>query len=414
MPVNSLRVLIVGTSFGFPYGQGATARVYMYAKALRSAGAEVRVASLLLPQTEGPNAESPFGTFDGIPYEYPCGAAGRPGSFLARRLLKARRLLRLYYLIHVMASGAPGRSAVLIYAGSWTWVATLMLMAHRAGAAALLDLCELPRPRGRRGLRSALYRVGQWVFPYLPLDGIIPISTYLEGYVAAGPRPTATLLVPVMVDVDAFDPSSGRPASVEHATERRRIVYCGALGKYEEVQRAVKAFVSAAADVPGAELLLVGYGPPERVALSEGLVRDLGVEDRVHFIGDVPRDELPQLYADAEVFVLPRPPSVIAAAGLPNKLGEYLAAGRPVVVGANGDIPLYLEDGVDAYVVDPSDEAAFAARLRHVLDHRDEAAAVGARGREAAVGEFDYRVHGPRLAEFVAGLAARRGKKAGA
>ena len=53
MAESPLRVLIVGTSFGFPYGQGAASRVYMYAKALQSAGAEVRVVSLLTPSRNG-------------------------------------------------------------------------------------------------------------------------------------------------------------------------------------------------------------------------------------------------------------------------------------------------------------------------------------------------------------------------
>ena len=129
------------------------------------------------------------------------------------------------------------------------------------------------------------------------------------------------------------------------------------------------------------------------------------------FAGDVKREELPALFATAEVFVLPRPPGVFSIAGLPNKLGEYLASGRPVVVNANGDIPRYLQDGVSAYLVDPADEAAFTARLRYVLEHRDEAAAVGARGREVAVREFDYRRHGARLVGVLL-VAARRARGA--
>jgi glycosyltransferase involved in cell wall biosynthesis len=212
----------------------------------------------------------------------------------------------------------------------------------------------------------------------------------------------------VMVDTDLFCPSSPGPRP-----EVRRVVYCGALGRFEEVARAVKSFADVADDVEDAELVLIGDGPLDRVAQARALVRDLGLEKRVRFSGDVRREELPGLFATAEVFVLPRPAGVSAIAGLPNKLGEYLAAGRPVIVNANGDVPRYLDDGVSAYVVDPGDEAAFAARLRCVLEHREEAAAVGARGREVAVAEFDYRRHGERLVEFFSSLIARRAERTG-
>ena len=78
------------------------------------------------------------------------------------------------------------------------------------------------------------------------------------------------------------------------------------------------------------------------------------------------------------------------------------------MVNANCDIPRYLEDDVSAYLVDPHDEELFTFRLRYALEHRDEAAAVGAWGRAVAVREFDYRRHGSRLVDFFSSLLARR------
>ncbi|MFA4965612.1 MAG: glycosyltransferase [Thermoleophilia bacterium] len=409
MAESPLRVLIVGTSFGFPYGQGAASRVYMYAKALRSAGAEVRVVSLLTPSRNGGAAPGPVsGTYDGIPYEYACRTSVRPPTFLGRRWLTVRLALRVMSLIAGSARGAPGRCVVLIYSGAGEWIVLLTGMARVAGAAAVLDLCEYPLVGHLRSLKGFALREARRAVVYPRLDGIIPISGYLDQYVATGPRPPARLLVPVMVDTDAFAPP---PAAAAGGT--RRVVYCGALGRHEEVDRAIRSFAAAAADLSEAVLVLVGYGPPPREAQARALVSELGLESRVWFAGDVKREELPALFATAEVFVLPRPPGAFSTAGLPNKLGEYLASGRPVVVNANGDIPRYLHDGVSAYLVDPGDPAAFTARLRYVLEHRDEAAAVGERGREVAVREFDYRRHGERLAGFFSSLPARRVKKAG-
>jgi len=401
------RVLVAGTSFGFPYGQGAATRVYMYAKALQAAGAEVHVASLALPEKgESARAEPASGIYDSITYEYACGTRVRPRSFARRRLLRLRRLSRLCDLTLRMSRGSPGASAILIYSNSSLWVTTLTLLARVSGAVAILDLCEYPRPGGLGSVRATLQRAGQRALLYPALDGIVPISTFLEKYVATGPRPPATLLVPVMVDTDLFGPEAGSAAA------GRQIVYCGALGRYAEVERVVRSFAQAVDGMPDVSLVLVGYGPAAPVARAEALVRSLGLQKRVTFAGDVRREDLPGLLAAAEVFVLPRPPSVISVAGLPNKLGEYLAAARPVVANANGDIPRYLDDGVSAYFADPGDEAAFTARLRYVLEHREEAVAVGRRGRDVAVREFDYRRHGTRLAAFITSLVAARDRGA--
>ena len=404
-----MKVLIVGTSFSFPYGQGAASRVFMYAKALQHAGADVRVVSLLHPQGDpGAAAEPVAGVHDGIPYEYAWGTRERHPSYLGRKLLAARAARHTLDLISTASRETRGRCVVLIYAGAAEWIVALTAMARMGGAVAVLDLCEYPSAIHLRSVKAFVLREARRTVAFSALDGIIPISTYLDQYVATTPRPPARLLVPVMVDTDLF-----RPASPGSRPDVRRVVYCGALGRLEEVSRAVKSFADVADDIDDAELVLIGDGPRDRVAQARALVRDLGLEERVRFAGDVKREELPRLFATAEVFVLPRPAGVSSIAGLPNKLGEYLAAGRPVIVNANGDVPRYLDDGVHAYVVDPNDEAAFATRLRCVLEHRGEAAAVGLRGREVAVTEFDYRRHGERLVEFLSYLIARRAERSG-
>jgi glycosyltransferase involved in cell wall biosynthesis len=142
--------------------------------------------------------------------------------------------------------------------------------------------------------------------------------------------------------------------------------------------------------------------------------------ERVDFTGQVVREDLVGLLSSARVLVLPRPAGAFSQAGLPTKVGEYLASARPVVVTANGDIGLYLRDGVDAYLVPPDDLAAFGERLRYVLGHPDEATEVGRRGRQAAQMHFDPVVHGRRILEYVRELQeskalrhARRARLAG-
>jgi glycosyltransferase involved in cell wall biosynthesis len=378
----------------------------MYARALQHAGAEVRLVSLVKRSRHDDAGGGPVsGIYGGVPYEYAAGTRARPGSFIARRLLTVRVALRTWSLIRSSSSVAPASCVVLIYTESSFWMALLTLLAHTSRAAAVLDLCEYPMVGRLHNARGFLERWLRRNVLYPALDGIVPISSFLDEYVGSTSRPPATLLVPVMVDTDHFSPpAAGTQPLVQ------RVVYCGALGRLEEVERAVRSFARAAHGLPEAELVIVGDGPADRVERAKSLVRDLGLQTRTRFTGDIGREQLPEVLRSAAVFVLPRAAGTFSKAGLPNKLGEYLSIGRAVVVTANGDIPRYVQDGVSAFLVDPEDQDGFAERLRHALEDPEDAAAVGVRGRDVAVRELDYRRHGARLVEFFSSLASRRAR----
>jgi glycosyltransferase involved in cell wall biosynthesis len=117
----------------------------------------------------------------------------------------------------------------------------------------------------------------------------------------------------------------------------------------------------------------------------------------VRFVGLVPRADLPATLQRAGILILPRAADASSAAGLPNKLGEYLASGRPVVTTKVGDVPRYLKYGESAILVDPDDEASFAEHLVYLATHPAEAKAIGINGRLAAKEHFDTTVNSQKL-----------------
>ena len=131
------------------------------------------------------------------------------------------------------------------------------------------------------------------------------------------------------------------------------------------------------------------------------MAEDLSLSGRIKFTGIIGRDEMPACLGRAGVLALLRSSGMFSKAGFPTKLGEYLATGRPVVVTSTGDIPLFLEDRVSAYLVPPDNPEAFAQKLDGVLANSDQALQVGQKGREVAVREFDIRSNCQRIVEFV-------------
>ncbi len=86
-----------------------------------------------------------------------------------------------------------------------------------------------------------------------------------------------------------------------------------------------KMVVRALAQLPDAQLLLVGKGPDE--PQLRALAGELGVAERVHFLGLLDHDLLPLVLSAADAMVLPS-----ASEGLANAWVEALACGTPLVI----------------------------------------------------------------------------------
>jgi len=83
--------------------------------------------------------------------------------------------------------------------------------------------------------------------------------------------------------------------------------------------------IEALAGLSAVDLFIVGDGP-ERTAI-EALARERRVGDRVHLLGHLPQDRLPEIYSAADLLLL-----VSTHEGWPNVLLESMACGTPVIV----------------------------------------------------------------------------------
>ena len=168
-------------------------------------------------------------------------------------------------------------------------------------------------------------------------------------------------------------PIDVRPATLAVGT----FVFVGRLTE----QKALPVALAALGEVPEAHLVLVGDGP-ERESL-ERRVLDLGLADRVRFLGSVPREEVLGYLAGARAAVLSS-----AWENLPHAAVEALSVGTPVISTAVGGVPEVVRDGENGLLVPAGDVPALAAALRRMLDDdalRDRLAAA-ARPSVAAIG----------------------------
>ena len=121
------------------------------------------------------------------------------------------------------------------------------------------------------------------------------------------------------------------------------------------------------------------------------LASELGVEDRVVFLGHVEDDELPALYNVSDVYVGASRVAVDHVEGFGISLIEAAATSLPVIAGREGGMPEAVVEGVTGLLADPYDPASLAAAIRSLLDAPDHAAKLGAQGRRMAESRYNWQ-----------------------
>jgi glycosyltransferase involved in cell wall biosynthesis len=197
--------------------------------------------------------------------------------------------------------------------------------------------------------------------------------------VAQGYPPDRTLTVHNGVEVG----EPGNPAQFTPAPTGPVVLEVGRLCAVKGQRELIEALPRLArTDVT---LLLAGEDVESGGAYREALeraARDLGVADRVRFLGR--RDDVPALLAAVDVLVLP---SWIE--GLPLVVLEAMAAGVPVVATDVGGTPEAVADGETGVLVPPRDVDALAGAIDALLSDPERARRLGAAGRERARERFD-------------------------
>ncbi|MBM3557790.1 MAG: glycosyltransferase family 4 protein, partial [Alphaproteobacteria bacterium] len=124
----------------------------------------------------------------------------------------------------------------------------------------------------------------------------------------------------------------------------------------------------------------------------------LEIDSRVHFLGAVEHDQLPDVYGRADLFVLPS-----MAEAMPHVVAEAMASGLPVVATRVGGIPELLRVPEGGEFVPPGNAAALARAIGRLTADPDSLMRMGAFNRDDAVTRLSWR----SAAEKYAALYAR-------
>jgi glycosyltransferase involved in cell wall biosynthesis len=163
-----------------------------------------------------------------------------------------------------------------------------------------------------------------------------------------------------------------------------------------------QSFVELARNHPGALLLLAGRAFPVlmKIAARAGLSR------QVISLGMLDLDTRIQVMACADVLLLPYTNRSVNRFRYPNKLGDYLAAGRPIVTNSTGDLGRLVADERVGLIAEDTPES-FAHAIKRLFDDEDLRDELGQRGRELAESKLDWGFLAAGLEGFYEDTLAR-------
>lgn len=381
-------IVIVNTQPVPSSGKGAASvnRILSYTKGLIKQGNNVRILSTASSSKNG------WQEYETIPVKH----LGREATGL---LSKAWGYLGTVYDL-ISSLNKEKKDVVLFVTSNYGLILLLELYCKITRTKIVNERSEFPF------VLMSKNKLKQWLAPiytntaYKMLDGmIIMTDPLMDYYKKKAAKHCKFLKVPMTVDASRF-------VQNEHPGETKYgdyVAYCGNMGGNKDgLSNLLKAFsIVEKRGYPLNLVLIGGANSQDEYKNLRKLNDDLGNKNVV-FYGTASREVMPALLKGAKILALARPSSLQSTGGFPTKLGEYLSTGNPVVVTAVGDIPVYLKDNENAFVVQPDDVETFADKLCYVWDNYDEAVNIGRKGQELALTVFSGDYQAKNIESFLA------------
>jgi 1,2-diacylglycerol 3-alpha-glucosyltransferase len=155
---------------------------------------------------------------------------------------------------------------------------------------------------------------------------VIAPTKLVENYLRSIGITTAVVKIPTGIDMDEFKDLDRNWLRNNYGvgSDEKVLLFVGRLGKEKNVVFLIKSFQEVLKSIPDCRLVLVGKGPQE--GFLRQLCRQMDIENKVIYTGELSRQQVVHCYASADIFVFP---SVTDTQGL--VIGEAKAAGIPVV-----------------------------------------------------------------------------------
>jgi len=256
-------------------------------------------------------------------------------------------------------------------------------------------------------LRSrTLIRLSIWLehFLYRHADLVMVNSPgYVPHVTARGARQVE--LVPNGADPEMFKPLDGGASFrfANHLENKFTVLYAGAHGMSNDLGVVLEAagILQGQPATAGVMVIFLGDGKEKSNLQKQAASMQLA---NVLFLPPIPKMEMPEILAGADACLAILKPIAEYKTTFPNKVFDYMAAGRPVVLAIDGVIREVVEAAGCGVFAQPGNPSALAKAIRSLAEDKEKARAMGLRGRAYLEQNFSRSALAEKLAGILEGM----------
>jgi glycosyltransferase involved in cell wall biosynthesis len=248
-------------------------------------------------------------------------------------------------------------------------------------------------------------------FLYRRADRLVVNSPgYIDHLTNRGAPKEKIVLIRNGVDPAMFDPTSeGAEFRAKHSLEEKFVaLYAGAHGLSNDLTVVLDAAEILRGD-SRIRFVLVGDGKEKPCLVLRATERKL---DNVVFLPPVAKHDMAEVLAASDCGIAILKPIPLYSTTYPNKVFDYMAAGRPVVLAIEGVIRKVVEEAHAGLAVPPGNAQALADAVRTLADDPSAARKMGYRGRTAVEREFGRGGQARELEQLLREMTSRKKPKA--
>ena len=214
------------------------------------------------------------------------------------------------------------------------------------------------------------------------VNRVIALSENMRSEITGrfGIDPSRVVTIPNGVDSDIFFPFKPNSESIKRkfGIDCRYALFVGRLVE----EKAVHTILNAIAGT-NVHLVIAGSGP--LLPVLQDLAKHHNIEKQVHFVGLLTRNELPILYSNASLFLLPS-----VAEGLPLTALEAMSSGLPVIASYTSGMDDVISDGYNGFKLDPNDVQTFRKKIIQILADSSLKESIGKHSRETVKTRYSW------------------------
>ena len=154
----------------------------------------------------------------------------------------------------------------------------------------------------------------------------------------------------------------------ESLIEENSILFVGWIYPHKGLHVLIEALPLILKEIPQAKLYIVESGVDEDY--KDEIIKTIEkfkMKEHVSFLGKLPNEKVQTYLQKAKVVAVPEQWGI----AWPIFLTEAMALGKPIVASRIGDIPVFIKDGKNGFLVEPQDSANFAGRLIWMLKEKE-------------------------------------------